>query len=208
MPVRAVSRVGFQPLDYPNATEILRSMPRVSFYRGLSPARSDSSVPFPWIGPDTLHYGPGETGGSPDAASPRSSGDRAPPSGGGSAGSNPAGGAECFAYSAPILYGVSIQSPAPRCTTGAHQQVPTTQPRPLHRPRCRADHRRYGGRFWPVLRSLAWLALPQMFGYERCEALLRRLSPADAEWMSGRIRIHLVTLGGIEIGTLLEQPGP
>ena len=32
MPVRAVSRVGFQPLDYPNATEILRSMPRVSFY--------------------------------------------------------------------------------------------------------------------------------------------------------------------------------
>ena len=94
MPVRAVSRVGFQPLDYPNATEILRSMPRVSFYRGLSPARSDSSVPFPWIGPDTLHYGPGEAGGSPDVASPRSSGDRAPPSGGGSAGSNPVGGAD------------------------------------------------------------------------------------------------------------------
>jgi len=64
------------------------------------------------------------------------------------------------------------------------------------------------GQFQPVLRSFGWLALAQVFDDERCEALLRRLSPADAEGMSGGwICIHVVTLGGIETGTLLEHPG-
>ena len=38
---------------------------------------------------------------------------------------------------------------------------------------------------------------------ERCERFSGRVSPADAERMSSRVRIHLVTLGDIQIRSWL-----
>lgn len=34
------------------------------------------------------------------------------------------------------------------------------------------------------------------------------MPPADAEWMSGRVGVYLVTLIGIEIDSRLKKPGP
>jgi hypothetical protein len=42
---------------------------------------------------------------------------------------------------------------------------------------------------------------------ERRKRVTGRVSPADAERMSRRVRVHLVTLGGIEIRSGLQQPG-
>src|SRR5215469_8026090 len=58
-----------------------------------------------------------------------------------------------------------------------------------------------------VLRALARLSPPQAVGDERSERFSGRVSPADAKRMPGRVRVHLVTLGGIEIRSWLEQPG-
>src|SRR5215471_15502609 len=44
-------------------------------------------------------------------------------------------------------------------------------------------------------------------GNELRERLSGRAPPADAKWMPGRVRVHLVALGGIEIRSWLEQPG-
>ena len=44
-------------------------------------------------------------------------------------------------------------------------------------------------------------------GDERRNRFSGRVSPADAKWMPGRVGVHLVTLGGIEIRSRLEQPG-
>jgi hypothetical protein len=59
---------------------------------------------------------------------------------------------------------------------------------------------------WPYV---LWLGsfCPQAVGDERREGLSGRMSPADAKRMPGRVRVHLVTLGGIEIRSWLEQPG-
>jgi hypothetical protein len=58
-----------------------------------------------------------------------------------------------------------------------------------------------------VLRALAWLGLPKAVGDDCRDSLPRRVSPADAKRMPGRVRVHLVTLVGIEIRSWLEQPG-
>src|SRR5262249_22474655 len=58
-----------------------------------------------------------------------------------------------------------------------------------------------------VLRAVAPLSPPQAVGDKRRERLSGRLSPADAKRMPGRVRVHLVTLGGTEIRSWLEQPG-
>src|SRR5215467_2436248 len=42
---------------------------------------------------------------------------------------------------------------------------------------------------------------------EFCECFLGRVFPTDAKRMSGRVRVHLVAFGGIEIRRWLEQPG-
>jgi hypothetical protein len=44
-------------------------------------------------------------------------------------------------------------------------------------------------------------------GDERRERLSGRVSPADAKRMPGRVCVHLVALGGIEIRSWLEQSG-
>jgi hypothetical protein len=44
-------------------------------------------------------------------------------------------------------------------------------------------------------------------GNECCKLLLRRMAPSDAERMSSRIRVRLVSLFGIEIGSRPEQSG-
>jgi hypothetical protein len=44
-------------------------------------------------------------------------------------------------------------------------------------------------------------------GNELRERLSGRVPPADAEWMPGRVRVHLVALGGIEIRSRSEQSG-
>jgi hypothetical protein len=44
-------------------------------------------------------------------------------------------------------------------------------------------------------------------GDERRERFAGRLPPADAKRMPGRVGVHLVALGGIEIRSRLEQPG-
>lgn len=58
-----------------------------------------------------------------------------------------------------------------------------------------------------ALRAPAWLTLPQAAGNESREPLPGRVPPADAERMPGRVRVHLVTLGGIETRGWLQQPG-
>ena len=53
-----------------------------------------------------------------------------------------------------------------------------------------------------------WLGSLPPSGRQRSrERLSGRVSPADAKRMPGRVRIHLVALGGIEIRSWLEQTG-
>ena len=58
-----------------------------------------------------------------------------------------------------------------------------------------------------IATSLVRLSLPQAVGNERREHLSGRVSPADAKWMPGRVCVHLVAPGGIEIRSGLEQSG-
>jgi hypothetical protein len=60
----------------------------------------------------------------------------------------------------------------------------------------------------PGLAQVRQLAdLSQAVSDDRRERLLGWVSPANAERMPGRVGIHLVTLGGIEIRSRLEQTG-
>jgi hypothetical protein len=53
-----------------------------------------------------------------------------------------------------------------------------------------------------------YLAGPNLVrGNELRERLSGRVPPANAKRMPGRVRVHLVALGGIEIRSWLEQPG-
>jgi len=58
-----------------------------------------------------------------------------------------------------------------------------------------------------VRRALAWLCRPEASGDDCRDSLPGRVSPADAKRVPGRVRVHLVTLAGIEIRSWLEQPG-
>src|SRR5215203_3002218 len=99
MPVARSYRRIFHPLDSPSLPVWGRNgNPTLDWIAGpdiwVSRLVVRSSVRFPW---DVLVHCStalaGAVARAPSLAGPRSSGDRAPPSGGGSAGSNPAGGA-------------------------------------------------------------------------------------------------------------------
>jgi hypothetical protein len=55
--------------------------------------------------------------------------------------------------------------------------------------------------------ALLLLAVSQAVGDELRELFPGRVAPADAERMPGRVCVHLVTLGGIEVRSCLQQPG-
>ena len=57
------------------------------------------------------------------------------------------------------------------------------------------------------LAVLARLARSELAGDEGRELLVGRLSPADAERMPGRIRVHLVTFVDPRVRSGLQQPG-
>ena len=92
----------------------------------------------------TLPFGPQPARAGPHWPGPRSSGDRAPPSGGGSASSNLAGGAS-ISPSQRLLSAVpqlDHLAGFPFGTHGGtHQRAPWPARRPLHRRQRRADRR-------------------------------------------------------------------
>src|SRR5215217_9743448 len=82
--------------------------------------------------PGTLLYGlGGGCSACPSLAGPRSSGDRAPPSGGGSAGSNPAGGASVLPSQTCLIFMVTNGVPQPSATPTAFAAIPDLD-RPLN----------------------------------------------------------------------------
>jgi hypothetical protein len=58
-----------------------------------------------------------------------------------------------------------------------------------------------------VLNALARNASTQAVGNKCRKRLSGRVPPTDAKRMPGRVRVHLVALGGIEIRSWPEQPG-
>ena len=60
---------------------------------------------------------------------------------------------------------------------------------------------------WYPLRVRAYFVWLQLVGQERRELFLRRMSPADAERVSRRVGVYLMSFVGLEIRRTLQQPG-